>query len=54
MIVQLLRRIEAHLAEIVKILRQPEDFSKEDESVLRSTKEVLEATERLPHPEQTK
>ncbi len=52
MIVALLRKIEAHLAEIVRILRQPEDFTTEDKSVLQSTKDIQEAEQRLPHPEQ--
>ncbi len=54
MIIQLLRRIEAHLAEIVRLLRTPEDFTSEDQSVRDATKKIQEAKERLPHPEQTK
>ncbi len=52
MIIGLLRRIEAHLAEIVRLLKTPEDFTAEDQSVRNVTKEIKEAKERLPHPDQ--
>ncbi len=54
-IVALLRRIEAHLEEIVRILRTPEDFSSEDaqlkamtERENQSGKQVAEAIAELP------
>ncbi len=52
MIIGLLRRIEAHLAEIVRLLKTPEDFTSEDGVVRQIEKDVQEAKDRLPHPEQ--
>ncbi len=52
MIVNLLRKISSQLSEIILILRQPEDFTKEDQSVLQSAKDIQEAENRIPHPEQ--
>ncbi len=52
MIIGLLRKIEEHLAEIVRLLRTPEDFTREDATVQRLTKDVHDAEQRLPHPEQ--
>ncbi len=58
MIIDLLRKIEAHLAEIVRLLRTPEDFSKEDaqlkamtERENQSGKQVAEAIAELPPTE---
>lgn len=56
MIVSLLRQINAKLSEIIKILREPEDFTTEDQKVLdgtkaitAATKAVSEAKDRIPH-----
>ncbi len=55
MIIELLRRIESHLAEIVRLLRAPDDFSKEDaqlkamiERENQSGKQVAAAIAELP------
>ncbi len=44
MIIGLLRKIEAHLAEIVRLLKTPEDFTAEDGVVRQLTKDAKDAT----------
>ncbi len=57
MIIDLLKRIDFKLGEIIRILREPEDFSKEDAQVKamterenQSAKQVAEAIAELPPP----
>jgi hypothetical protein len=56
MIITLLKQIDAKLGEIIKILHQPEDYSREDKTVNESkaavkaaTTAVSEAKDRIPH-----
>ncbi len=51
MIVTLLKSIDAKLGEIIKILRTPEDFTKEDLAVRSTAESVNKALQHLP-PEQ--
>ncbi len=53
MIIWLLKRIEAHLAEIVRLLKTPEDFTAEDNAVKDAAKAVDAALKHLPHPDKT-
>jgi hypothetical protein len=52
MIVNLLRKISAQLAEVIKILRQPEDFTTEDNIVKDMTKKDLQAEQNVKEAEQ--
>ncbi len=49
MIIGLLRRIEAHLAEIVRLLKTPEDFTAEDNAVKDAARSVAAALDHIPH-----
>ncbi len=48
MIIGLLRKIEARLAEIVRLLKTPEDFTAEDRIATGLTDDLRKAQERIP------